>query len=67
MRELAKGNTKQNLVFRPGDVLEELADEFNAMCASLDRGIPLGEGSGSSSRSVQGEPQPDHQSEPVEV
>jgi hypothetical protein len=31
-------------VFRPGDVLEELADEFNSMCAALDKGIPLGEG-----------------------
>jgi nitrogen fixation/metabolism regulation signal transduction histidine kinase len=43
MRELAHGNTKQRLVFRPGDVLEELADEFNVMCAALDQGIPLGE------------------------
>lgn len=43
MRELAAGNTKQRLVFRPGDVLEELADEFNSMCAALDKGIHLGE------------------------
>ncbi len=42
MRELAQGNTRQRLVFRPGDALEELADEFNSMCESLDAGIPLG-------------------------
>lgn len=66
MRELAQGNTKQSLVFRPGDALEELAEEFNSMCASLDAGIPLGADAAqdSSSAPVMSE---DREEEPVEV